>query len=101
MNDSTSAVAIRVLVVDDHWFVREGMRRYLMDEPGLLGIGEASNGNQAITLARELKPDVIVMDIFMPEMDVISATASIKPDMPKVEIIALTTVLQDHSVSQA
>ncbi len=72
-----------------------------MDEPGLMVIGEASNGNQAIALARELKPDVILMDILMPEMDGIAATARIKAEMPKVEIIALTSVLQDHSVSQA
>lgn len=101
MNDASSTVGIRVLVVDDHWVVREGMRRYLMDEPGLMVIGEASNGNQAIALARELKPDVILMDILMPQMDGIEATARIKSEMPKVEIIALTSVLQDHSVSEA
>jgi NarL family two-component system response regulator LiaR len=101
MNNATSTVAIRVLVVDDHWVVREGLRRYLTDEPELMVIGEASNGNQAIALARELKPDVILMDILMPQMDGIEATARIKAEMPKVEIIALTSVLQDHSVSQA
>jgi two-component system, NarL family, response regulator LiaR len=101
MKDATSTVAIRVLVVDDHWVVREGLRRYLTDEPGLMVIGEASNGNQAIALARELKPDVILMDILMPQLDGIEATARIKAEMPKVEIIALTSVLQDHSVSQA
>src|SRR5256714_11538271 len=71
------------------------------DEPELMVIGEATNGNQAIALARELKPDVILMDILMPQMDGIEATARIKAEMPKVEIIALTSVLQDHSVSQA
>jgi len=101
MNNATSTVAIRVLVVDDHWVAREGLRRYLTDEPGLMVIGEASNGDQAIALARELKPDVILMDILMPQMDGIEATARIKAEMPKVEIIALTSVLQDHSVSQA
>ena len=101
MNEATSTVAIRVLVVDDHWVVREGLRRYLTDEPELMVIGEASNGNQAIALARELKPDVILMDILMPQMDGIEAITRIKAEMPKVEIIALTSVLQDHSVSQA
>ena len=101
MNNATSTVAIRVLVVDDHWVVREGLRRYLTDEPGVMVIGEASDGNQAIALARELKPDVILMDILMPQMDGIAATARIKAEMPNVEIIALTSVLQDHSVSEA
>ncbi len=101
MTDATSTVAIRVLVVDDHWVAREGLRRYLADEPGLMVIGEASNGDQAIALARELKPDVILMDILMPQMDGIEATTRIKAEMPKVEIIALTSVLQDHSVSEA
>src|SRR5438132_5990995 len=101
MNDATSTVAIRVLVVDDHWVVREGLRRYLTDEPGLLVIGEASNGDEAIALARELKPDVILMDILMPQMDGIEAITRIKAEMPRVEVIALTSVLQDGSVSDA
>src|SRR5712691_4482402 len=101
MNDATSTVAIRVLVVDDHWVVREGLRRYLTDEPGVMVIGEASNGNQAIASARELKPDVILMDILMPQMDGIAATARIKAEMPKVEDMSLSCATQGHSEYEA
>jgi DNA-binding NarL/FixJ family response regulator len=92
---------IKVLIVDDHWVVRQGLDVFLGDEPGLTVVGEAEDGLEAVRLARELEPDVILMDLLMPQLDGIQATARIKADMPGVEILALTSVLRDHSVSDA
>lgn len=92
---------IKVLVVDDHWVVRQGLRMFLDQESGLTVVGEASDGNEAIELTRRLRPDVVLMDILMPHVNGIEATTRIKAEMPSVEVIALTSVLQDRSVSDA
>jgi len=90
---------IKVLVVDDHWVVRQGLRMFLDQESAITVVGEASDGNEAIEKARRLRPDVVLMDILMPHMNGIEATTRIKTEMPHVEVIALTSVLQDRSVS--
>lgn len=92
---------IKVLVVDDHWVVRQGLRMFLDQESAITVVGEASDGSEAIELVRRLRPDVVLMDILMPHVDGIEAIARIKAEMPRVEVIALTSVLQGRSVSDA
>jgi NarL family two-component system response regulator LiaR len=92
---------IKVLVVDDHWVVRQGLRMFLDQESAITVVGEASDGREAIEEARRLRPDVVLMDILMPHVDGIEAITRIKAEMPHVEVIALTSVLQDRSVSDA
>jgi two-component system, NarL family, response regulator LiaR len=89
---------IQILIVDDHSVVRQGLRMFLGLDPELEVIGEAENGAEAIVKARELKPDVVLMDLLMPVMDGITATTAIRREMPDVEVLALTSVLEDASV---
>ncbi len=82
---------IRVLVVDDHAIVRKGMKAVLDLVPDIRIIGEAKNGREAVKLADELHPDVILMDLVMPEMDGIEATRQIKARQPETQVLVLTT----------
>lgn len=91
-------MTIRVLVADDHSVVRKGLRTFLGLHSELEIIGEAANGEEAVAMARELKPDVVLMDIKMPKMDGITATGLIRKELPETEVIALTSVLEDASV---
>jgi NarL family two-component system response regulator LiaR len=91
-------VAIRVLLADDHSVVREGLRMFLGRDPDLAVVGEATNGQEAIELSREFRPDVVLMDLLMPGMDGIAATAAIRSELPETEVIALTSVLESASV---
>ncbi len=91
---------ISVLVVDDHEVVRHGLAIFLHAFDDLALAGEASNGLEAIRLCNELNPDVILMDILMPEMDGITATRIIKENHPDVQIIALTS-FKDENMAQA
>lgn len=81
---------IRVLIADDHTLVRQGIRMLIEAQPDLAVIGEASDGNEAVQLARDLAPDVIVMDMAMPTLDGLEATRAIKRERPDVKILALT-----------
>ncbi|HEX8259099.1 MAG TPA: response regulator transcription factor [Rubrobacteraceae bacterium] len=94
-------MTIRVLITDDHGVVRQGLRMYLGLDPELEVVGEAANGEEALRMARELGPDVVLMDLLMPVMDGIAATGKIRAELPEVEVIALTSVLEDASVSGA
>jgi two-component system, NarL family, response regulator LiaR len=94
-------LAISILITDDHGVVRQGLRMFLSRDPNLEVVGEASNGQEALQLARELKPDVVLMDLLMPVMDGIEATQAIRDELPEVEVIALTSVLEDASVTGA
>jgi NarL family two-component system response regulator LiaR len=94
-------MAIRVLITDDHGVVRQGLRMYLGLDPELEVVGEAANGEEALRMARELGPDVVLMDLLMPVMDGITAIGKIRAELPEVEVIALTSVLEDASVSGA
>ena len=93
--------AIRILIVDDHAIVREGQRALIETEPGMLLVGEATNGLEAIELARTLNPDVIFMDLFMPVMDGIEATEAIKAENPGARILVLTSFAEDEKVFSA
>jgi DNA-binding NarL/FixJ family response regulator len=94
-------MTIRILVTDDHGVVRQGLRMFLELDPELEVVGEAANGQEALRAARELRPDVVLMDLLMPVMDGIAATGAIRAEMPEVEVVALTSVLEDASVSGA
>jgi NarL family two-component system response regulator LiaR len=91
-------MGIRILVVDDHGVVRQGLRMYLALDPELEVVGEAANGAEALRLSHELQPDVVLMDLLMPVMDGIAATGAIRRELPEVEVIALTSVLEDSAV---
>jgi two-component system, NarL family, response regulator LiaR len=92
------AMPIQVLLVDDHSVVRQGLRMFLALDPELAVVGEAANGREAIAAAHRLKPDVILMDLLMPVMDGITAIATLRRELPEIEIIALTSVLEDEKV---
>jgi two-component system, NarL family, response regulator LiaR len=94
-------MATRVLITDDHGVVRQGLRMFLSLDPDFEVVGEASNGEEARAMARDLGPDVVLMDLLMPVMDGISATEKIRAELPDVEVIALTSVLEDASVTGA
>ena len=91
-------MAIRILIVDDHSVVRQGLRMFLSLDPELDVIGEAADGAEALKKAHELKPDVVLMDLLMPVMDGITAIGIIRRELPDTEVIALTSVLEDSSV---
>ena len=91
-------MSIRILIVDDHSVVRKGLRTFLGLDPDFEIIGEASDGQEAVQLAHELKPDVVLMDLLMPRMDGITAIGHIRRDLPDTEVIALTSVLEDAKV---
>ncbi|MFN2159433.1 MAG: response regulator [Anaerolineales bacterium] len=82
--------SIRLLLVDDHDVVRTGLRMLLQDQPDIEIVGEASTGEEAYNLAQEMKPDVIVMDITLPDESGISVTKRIKENLPEIAVIALT-----------
>jgi DNA-binding NarL/FixJ family response regulator len=92
---------IRVLLVDDHAVVRRGLRGFLELLDDLEIVGEAEDGSQAIRLAEETKPDVILMDLVMPILDGVAATAEIKKRQPGVEIVALTSFIEEQTVVAA
>lgn len=94
-------MSIRVLIVDDHAVVRQGLRIFLDMDPNIVIVGEAPDGATALNLARQLKPDVVLMDLLLPIMDGVTATGHIRRELPDVEVIALTSVLESNSVYRA
>jgi two-component system, NarL family, response regulator LiaR len=93
-----STTPIRILIADDHEVVRQGLRVSLGVDPSLEVVGEAADGAEAVRLAHRLRPDVVLMDLLMPELDGISATELIRRELPDTEVVALTSVLEDASV---
>lgn len=89
----------RVLLVDDHQVLRRGLTKLLSGQAGIQVVGEASNGLEAIELVGQHRPDVVVMDISMPEMDGIEATRRIKTELPDVRIIGLS-MFEDEQASR-
>ncbi len=92
---------IKVLFVDDHEMVRIGVSAYLSAQSDIEVIGEADNGLKAVELAMELRPDIILMDLVMPEMDGIEATKRIIEKWPEAKIIIVTSFLDDEKVYPA
>src|SRR3954470_363199 len=85
-----AAAAARLVIVDDHDLARAGLRSMLAGERGLEVIGEATNGREALALARRLRPNLMLMDVRMPEMDGLAATRAIKSECPGVSVIIVT-----------
>ena len=99
MNDD--AAKIRVLVVDDHPLVREGIARQIELEPDMTLVAEASNGREAIQQFRALRPDVTLMDLQMPDMGGLDALIAIRNEFPEARILVLTTYKGDVQIMRA
>jgi DNA-binding NarL/FixJ family response regulator len=89
---------IRILIADDHAVVREGTRRILEQEPDMEVVGEAGDGEETVTMATSLKPDVAIVDISMPKMDGIEATKKIKAVTPSVNVLILSAYDDDQFI---
>ena len=95
------ARTIRVLLVDDHTVVRQGLRMVMSLEDDLEVVGEAANGREAVEAVASLAPEVVLMDLLMPVMNGVEAIRAIKADHSEVEVVALTSVLEDRMVVDA
>jgi NarL family two-component system response regulator LiaR len=92
---------IRVLIVDDHQVVRQGLRTFLELQPDIIVVGEADNGQVAVEMVRQLQPDVVLMDLVMPRLDGVAATRQVKALESGVKVIALTSFTEDDKVFPA
>jgi two-component system, NarL family, response regulator LiaR len=90
-----------VVVVDDHAVVREGIRALVETKPGIEVVGEAADGQEAVAQAGKLRPDVVLMDLLMPEMDGIEATRQIVAQLPETRVLVLTSFAADDKVFPA
>jgi DNA-binding NarL/FixJ family response regulator len=96
MNDPIS-----IIIVDDHDVVRQGLRGYLETQPDFTVIGEADSGETALELVSELVPDIILMDLLMPQMDGVEATRCVKKISPRTQIVVLSSYHQDEYIFPA
>lgn len=101
MTNSNSENKIRVLLAEDHTLVRQGFRRILEDDARITVVGEASTGLAAVQLAKELKPDLVVMDLSMPELGGLEASAEILKELPDTKILILSMYSNDAYVRKA
>ena len=90
MQEDEAAPPARLLIVDDHDLVRESTQLMLGGAPDLEVVGEAVNGRHALELCSQLSPDLVLMDVRMPEMDGLSATRAIKEEMPSITVLMVT-----------
>ena len=95
------ADAIRVLVVDDHAVVREGLRTFLSLQDGIEVVGEAADGREAVAAAERERPDVVVMDLVMPRLDGVQAMRELRARVPRARVIVLTSFLDDDRLLPA
>lgn len=91
---------LRILLADDHKIVRDGLRLLIDGQPDMLVVGEAADGHEALVQARSLKPDVVVMDLSMPRLNGLQATAMLKAELPQVKVVALTAHEDESYLSQ-
>ena len=101
MLECANPMPVRVLIADDHRMLRQGLRMFLELDPELQVVGEAADGAEAVRLARQLEPDVVLMDLLMPIMDGIAATAAIRSALPDTQVVVLTGMLEDSRVVDA
>jgi DNA-binding NarL/FixJ family response regulator len=92
---------IRVLIVDDHSVVRTGLRVFLDLQDDMDVVGEAADGSEGVAMARRLEPDVVLMDLLMPNMDGITAIGRIKEERPMTEIVTMTSFIEEEKVTSA
>ena len=97
---TTDAASTRVMIVDDHAMVRSGLAAFLSVADDFELVAEAENGNQALRLCGELKPDVVLMDLVMPGMDGVQTTRAIRERFPDIQVIALTSFPEDRLVQE-
>jgi DNA-binding NarL/FixJ family response regulator len=90
MNEDECVRRARLLIVDDHDLIRESTQLMLEGEPDLEVVGEAANGHHALELCRQLRPDLVLMDVRMPEMDGLTATREIKKEMPTISVLLVS-----------
>jgi DNA-binding NarL/FixJ family response regulator len=93
-------MSIRILLADDHRILREGLRSLLAQQPDVTVVGEASDGEAVIALARQLRPDLVIMDVVMPGTDGIAATRQIRAECPSTKVIALSMHSDRRFVSE-
>jgi DNA-binding NarL/FixJ family response regulator len=91
----------RLLLADDQHIVREGLRALITMDPEFEVVGEADNGADAVRLARQLRPDVVLMDLLMPEFNGVAATAAIRDEVPETQVLVLTGLNGDRSIAEA
>jgi NarL family two-component system response regulator LiaR len=97
----TETKPIRIMIVDDHAMVRRGLAAFLLAKDDLELVGEAGDGHEALRVCDQVQPDVILMDLVMPGMDGIAATATIRERFPHIQIIALTSFQEEELVQRA
>ena len=91
----------RILIADDHTIVREGLKQLLAAAGDLQVVGEARNGREAVEMTRRLKPDLVLMDLAMPEIDGLTATKLISAELPTVKVVILTASEDDGNLFEA
>src|SRR5690349_22166484 len=92
---------ITILLVDDHAIVRQGVRTFLATQPDLSVVAEAGTGSEAVTLAAQYVPDVVLMDLIMPDMDGVEATRRLKQASPRSQVMVLTSYHEDEHIFPA
>jgi two-component system, NarL family, response regulator LiaR len=95
------AEPITVMLVDDHAMVRQGVRAFLVTQPDLSVVGEAGSGEEAVKMAAQFVPDVILMDLIMPSMDGVEATRRVKQVSPRSQVVVLTSYHEDENIFPA